>query len=240
MDQTAVLSNPNRLLDSLTAQELERFVADSDMVDLKFGQVLAEPGERILHVYFPIDCLASLIVTLESGARLEVSMVGNEGMVGVSLMLGVQESSIQVLVKGGGTALRMSSACFQDHLERSPALKKAIKRYLNALMSQIAQSAACAHFHAVEPRLARWLLMTHDRTQGDQLHLTHEFLSSMLGVRRSGVTVAAKALQSRGLIGYQRGKITVHDRPGLEEASCHCYVADRQIYDRMLERVAFS
>lgn len=237
MISPALTDTTNRLLDSLPAQEMKDFIADCDTVELEFGKILAEPGEPILYAYFPLDSLVSLIVTLESGARLEVTMTANEGMVGASLMLGAQINSLQALIQGAGMALRIPSARFLAHLERSSALKKAMKRYLNALMNQISQSAACAHFHGLEQRLARWLLMTHDRTPGDQLRLTHEFLSSMLGSRRAGVTVAAKALQGRGLIDYQRGKITVQDRPGLESASCHCYAVDRQIYDRMLEKV---
>jgi hypothetical protein len=147
-------------------------------------------------------------------------------MLGISLMLGAQASPLQALVQGAGPVLRMSSAGFLDHLQRSPALEGVLKRYLNGLLGQVTQSAACAHFHVVEARLARWLLMTHDRTHGDQLHLTHEFLSSMLGVRRAGVTRAASELQVRGLIDYQRGHITVNDRRGLEQASCRCYADD--------------
>ncbi|SEL52288.1 Crp/Fnr family transcriptional regulator [Halomonas daqiaonensis] len=238
MDCTTSPSYSNRLLDSLPEEDRKRFLADCEIVDLAFGRKLAEPGETISYAFFPIDCLVSLIATLESGGRLEVSMAGNEGMVGFPLMLGAEKSSLQAVVQGAGAALRMSSACFQDHLERSPALERLMKRYLNVLMSQISQSAACAHYHSLEARTARWLLMTHDRTRGDELRITHEFLSGMLGVRRAGVTLAAKALQRRGLIDYQRGRITVHDRPGLEAASCRCYATDRKTYGQMIERLA--
>ncbi|NYS62038.1 Crp/Fnr family transcriptional regulator [Vreelandella salicampi] len=228
----------NRLIESLPEEERKRFLADCEIVEMEFGQMLVEPGEIISHAIFPLDCLVSLIATLESGGRLEVSMVGNEGMMGIPLMLGAQTSSLQALIQGVGPALRMSSACFQDHLAQSPTLERLMKRYLNFLMSQISQSAVCTHYHPLEARMARWLLMTHDRTRGDQLRITHEFLSNMLGVRRAGVTLAAKAIQNRGLISYQRGRIIVQDRAGLEEASCRCYVADRNIYDQMLEQVA--
>lgn len=234
MVPTASPRPSNRILDSLPAEEMKNFLSDCDTVELPFGKILAEPGEPILHAYFPLDSIVSLIVTLESGARLELTMTANEGMIGASLMLGAQQNTMQALIQGAGLALRIPADRFIKHLEESPSLKKAIKRYLNAFMNQISQSAACAHFHGLNQRLARWLLMTHDRTPGDQLRLTHEFLSSMLGVRRSGVTVAAKALQSLGLIHYQRGKITVHDRPGLEAAACHCYIVDRQIHARLL------
>jgi CRP-like cAMP-binding protein len=234
MGFTTSLPHTNRLLDSLPRGDRERFLADCETVEMGFGQILFEPGDSISHVYFPLESFISLIASLESGGRLEVSMAGNEGMLGTSLILGVHESPLLALIQGAGPALRMSSAGFQDHLGQSPALERVMKRYLNVLLNQISQSAACAHYHGVEARLARWLLMTHDRTHADQLHLTHEFLSSMLGVRRAGVTLAAKALQSRGLIDYQRGRVTVRDRPGLEEASCRCYATDREIYDQML------
>ncbi|MGM0982662.1 MAG: Crp/Fnr family transcriptional regulator [Pseudomonadota bacterium] len=237
MDFTTSPSYSNRLLDSLPEMDRKYFLADCETVDLEFGRKLAEPGDSITHVLFPIDCFVSLVAILENGGRLEVSMAGNEGMVGISLVLGGRVTPLQEVVQGAGPALCMSSTCFQDHLERSPALESLMKRYLNVLMSQISQSAACTHYHGVEARLARWLLMTHDRTYGDQLRITHEFLSGMLGVRRAGVTKAAKALQVRGLIDYQRGRIKVKDRPGLETASCHCYAADCEIYGRMIERV---
>lgn len=238
MPFSPTLLHSNRLLDRLPAEERERFLADCETVELVSGQMLSEPGEKITHVHFPIDCLISLFATLENGARLEVSMAGNEGMAGISLILGAERSSLQMLVQGSGPALRMSAACFRDHLERSPALEQLMTRYLNVLISQISQSGACAHFHEVTPRLARRLLMTHDRTSGDQLHLTQDFLSSMLGVRRPGVSIAAKTLQRRGLITYERGCITVHDRPGLEEAACDCYASGREIYEQVFEPVA--
>jgi CRP-like cAMP-binding protein len=234
MDLTTFISDSNRLLDSLPAGDKEHFLADCDTVVLEFGQILAEPGEEILYVYFPVDCLISLLVRLENQARLKVSMTGNEGMLGTPLMLDARTSPLQAQVEGVGTALRMSSACFLSHLESTPALAKLIKRYMNGLFTQVSQSAACNYYHAVEARLARWLLMTHDRTSGDQLQLTQSFLASMLGVRRSSITLAARALQKRELIDYYRGNITVHDRPGLEKASCRCYAADQEIYSQMV------
>ncbi|MCA1770433.1 MAG: Crp/Fnr family transcriptional regulator [Halomonas sp.] len=238
MDITTSASPSNRLLDSLPEEERLRFLADCETVYLKFGRMVVQPGESMTHAFFPLDCIISLIATQESGGRLEVAMAGNEGMVGIALMLGTQESSLQALAQGAGQVLCIPASCFQDHLKRSPELEGVMKRYLNVLMSQISRSAVCSHFHGVEARLARWLLMTHDRTRGDELLITHEFLSGMLGVRRAGVTKAAKALQSRGLIDYQRGRITVLERPGLGDASCSCYVADCEIYARMREQAA--
>lgn len=235
MELTTFISDSNRLIASLPARDKEHFLADCDAVELKFGQILAEPGEPILHVHFPVDCLISLLVRLENKARLKVSMVGNEGMLGTPLMLGAQTSPLQALVQGEGTALRMSTTCFLSHLERIPGLETLIKQYMNGLFSQIFHSAACNYYHAVEERLARWLLITHDRTRGDQLRLTQEFLASILGVRRSSITLAARALQKRELINYRRGNITVNDRRGLEKASCLCYAADQEIYSQMVE-----
>ncbi len=227
-------NDTNRLLDILPASEKEQFLADCDSVELKSGQILAEAGEEIKHVFFPVDCLISLLVRLDNNAQLKVSMAGNEGMFGTSLMLGAKTSPLQALVQGAGTILRMPSDRFLSHLERSTALDQLIKRYMNGLFNQISHSAACNYYHAVEGRLARWLLMTHDRTRGDQLQLTQNFLASMLGVRRSSITVAARALQKRRLIDYHRGKITVDDRPGLERASCRCYAVDQEIYSQIV------
>lgn len=224
----------NQLLAGLPASELEIFMAACDTVALAFGEVLVEPGERFTYVYFPLDSFISLIVILGDDNRLEVTMAGREGMLGTCLVLGIEEAPLRALVQGAGSALRMEAARFQQLLFTSPVLHQRLKRYLYVLMSQVAQSAACNHFHQVEARLARWLLMTQDRAGSDLLLLTHEFLAMMLGVRRSGITLAAKALQTRGLIRYCRGKIEVLDRPGLVERACGCYTADRALYAKVL------
>ncbi len=224
----------NHLIDSLPHQDRASFLADCEAIDLVFGEVLAEPGGRISHVYFPLDSFISLIANLSDGDRLEVAMVGSEGMYGMPLVLGFDESPWRALVQGAGPALRMPAVVFGRHLEQSPALQALLRRYLYVLMHQLSRVAACTHFHQVEARLARWLLMTQDRTHSDQLHLTHEFLATMLGVRRAGITLAAMALQARRLIRYHRGDITVLDRAGLIEASCGCYVADRRLYRQVI------
>ncbi|GGY08517.1 Crp/Fnr family transcriptional regulator [Litchfieldella qijiaojingensis] len=224
----------NRLLDSLPRQERAHLLTGCEAVDLVFGEVLAEPGGRISHVYFPLNSFISQIANLSDGDRLEVAMVGSEGMFGMPLILGVEESPLHALVQGAGPALRIPAAVFGRHLARSPALQTLLKRYFYVLMHQLSRMAVCTHFHQVEARLARWLLMTQDRAHSDQLHLTHEFLAMMLGVRRAGITLAAKALQKRRLIRYHRGDITVLDRAGLIEASCGCYASDRRIYRQVI------
>jgi CRP-like cAMP-binding protein len=224
----------NRLLEALPADDLRRMLAGCETVELAFADVLYTPRERLDHVYFPTRSFISLIMPVHDTASLEVGLIGNEGMFGIPLVLGVDVSPVRAVVQGAGSALRMDAATFCRELGRSEVLHRQIDRYVFVHLSQLAQTAACTRFHVVEARLARWLLMTQDRAHADTFHVTQEFLALMLGVRRVGVTKAAGSLQKRNLIHYSRGNIAVLDRRGLKAASCGCYRADRQAYDRML------
>ena len=224
----------NLLLAALSATERRRLLAHQDPVELTLSDTLVQPGERIRHVFFPIDSFVSLITPGDGESQLEVGLVGNEGMVGVSLVLGVNVAPLCALVQGGGSAWRVDAATFRRELKRSPKLHSVLNRYLYVQLNQLAQTAACTRFHVVEARLARWLLMTRDRSHSSAFHMTHEFLAHMLGVRRVGVTRAASALQRRGLIGYKRGNLQISDERGLEAAACSCYATDKDTYARVL------
>jgi len=221
----------NSMLAALPRKQYQRLLGGLESVALTFGEVLYEPGERIRHVYFPNDSLVSLLTLVEGHLALEVGMVGREGMVGVALSLGTDVSPVRALVQGAGTAMRMKSARFSEEIRKSPHLQQEVNRYTGALMAQITQTAACNRFHVVEARLARWLLMTRDRVRSDEFRLTHEFLGHMLGVRRVGVTKAARALQKGKLISYSRGKIRILDQRGLEAACCSCYELVKDMHD---------
>lgn len=225
-----MISEQNHLLEQLPSVDRERLLAISEPVQLKLSEVLYERDTLVRHVYFPVDGFVSLLTHVDAHPSLEVGMVGREGMLGVSLALGVPCTPLRAIVQGAGEALRIAAAPYLRELSRSPALQKSLGRYVHVLMAQLAASAACLRFHQIEPRLARWLLMTQDRAHSDRFHVTHDFLAYMLGVRRVGVTMAAGVLQERGLIAYHRGELVVLDRAGLEASACSCYATDRLGY----------
>jgi CRP-like cAMP-binding protein len=234
--KTAIASN--RLLTALPDKDRRRILARCDQVELASGDILHEAGARLRHVYFPTGGYISLVTPLNACAGLEVALVGNEGMAGISPVLGVSVSQLNYLVQGSGSALRISAASFRRELARSPALRHRLNLYVYVKMQQMAQIVACTRFHMVEPRLARLLLMTHDRSPADEFHATHEFLAYMLGVRRVGITKVATSLQKQSLIRYGRGNITILNRRGLEAKSCGCYEAANELYDRVLGSAA--
>lgn len=213
----------NKLLSVLPLADRERLRPQLDWVSLAFGEVLMEPGDSIRHVYFPNNALVSLLTLVDNRYALEVGMVGQEGMVGSGLGLGVNITPVRALVQGGGRALRMRATTFRKEMRQCAALQRGVHVYIHTLMRQVAQTAACNRFHAIDARLARWLLMTRDRVGSDRFPLTQEFLGHMLGVRRAGVTEAAQGLKKRKLVEYSRGVISVIDGRGLVSAACSCY-----------------
>lgn len=223
--------NENSLLAALPRKEYDNLITRLEPVTLTLGDVLYEPGDTIDYAYFPGSSLISLLTLADGHLAMEVGLVGRDGMVGIPLILGHNTSSVRVLVQGEGAALRIKAGIFLKAFRLSPPLQQELYRYTHTLMAQISQTAACNRFHVVESRLARWLLMTHDRVQRDQFRMTQEFLGHMLGVRRVGVTNAARALQQRKLIKYSRGIITMLDRAGLEAAACGCYEIVRDMHD---------
>jgi hypothetical protein len=197
----------------------------SQIVTVNFGDVLHDGRSTITHVYFPTTCVISLLTEVADHPAVAVSMVGSEGVVGVSVALGVLRPVTRSIVQGSGSAVRMTARVCSEELLGSAALRKSVALYTDSLLSQLMQTAACNTFHPLEARLARWLLMTRDRTHSDQLEVTQEFLAQMLGVRRVGVTVAAGNLQRRGIIAYSRGRIAILDQARLSKAACECYAA---------------
>ncbi len=224
----------NRLLAMLPAKEYRRLLPELKRITLTFGEVLYDPGDRIRHVYFPNNSIVSLLSAVGDRSTLEVGMVGNEGMTGLPVFMGVDVSTTRALVQGSGSAMKMTSAAMRQEANRLGSLHRLLHRYSHSLLTQISQSSACNRFHTVDARLARWLLMTGDRLGEDQFRLTQDFMSNMLGVRREGVNKAAGALQLKKLIRYSRGNLVILNRTGLEAASCSCYAITKAESDAYL------
>jgi CRP-like cAMP-binding protein len=223
----------NRLLAALPRREQDRLLPHLEPVALSFEEILYQPDDLIRHVYFPTSGMISLLLALEDGSVAEVGRVGNEGMVGLPVFLGVQSSHTRAFVQVPGEALRMKAQVFHRQARQGGLLSGLLLRYTQALLRHSEQLTACNSRHPIEQRLCRWLLITHDRVQADQFEVTQEFLSQMLGVHRQSVTVAASNLQKAGLIRYSRGKLAVLDRRGLEATSCGCYQAVTREFERL-------
>jgi CRP-like cAMP-binding protein len=222
----------NHILAAVPLKSYYTMLTFFEPVKLLYGQVLYEPNDIIEYVYFPIDCLISLLTAVEGNKTLEVGMVGYEGMVGMPIVMGVKTSAVRTLVQGSGIALRLTAKQLKSMIKKQCPLERALLRYNHSLMSQVSQTAACNRFHEIDNRLARWLLMTSDRLNTDKFQLTQEFLSHMLGVRREGVTKAANELHDKKLIVYSRGNMEIINHLGLEEAACSCYRIVKDIQDR--------
>ena len=224
----------NHLLAALPGEEFQRLRPNLEPFSLSLGKVLYESGEQMDYVYFPTTSHISLLYTMVDGSTAEMGLVGREGIVGIALFMGGETTPNRAMVQGGGGAFRMNSKAMLDEFRRGGQFQHLLLRYTQALITQISQTAVCNRLHSVEQRLCRWLLMTHDLTQSDELQMTHEFISNMLGVRREGVTVAARRLQEMGMISYVRGHIQILDREQLLNHVCECYQVVKDEHSRLL------
>ena len=229
----------NQLLAALPEPEWQRWLPQLESVDMPLGQVLYESGSTLSHVYFPTTCIVSLLYVMENGASAEIAVVGNEGIVGVSLFMGGESTPSRAVVQSAGQGFRLSSEAIKAEFNRAPVLHLLL-RYTQALITQMAQTAVCNRHHSLDQQLCRWLLLSLDRLQGSELVMTQELIANMLGVRREGVTEAALKLQEAALIRYARGRIVVLDRKRLEERTCECYAVVKKEYDRLLPKVVAS
>ncbi|WP_374340692.1 Crp/Fnr family transcriptional regulator [Methyloversatilis sp.] len=229
----------NRLLAVLPDVDWLRWQPLLEWVDLPLGEVLCESGRTLSHVYFPTSAIVSLLYVMENGASAEIAVVGNEGVVGISLFMGGESTPSRAVVQSAGKGVRMRSQAIKDEFNRAGPVMHLLLRYTQALITQMAQTAVCNRHHTLDQQLCRWLLLSLDRLQGSELTMTQELIANMLGVRREGVTEAALKLQKLDLISYARGHIKVLDRAGLEQRTCECYAVVKKEYDRLLpERTA--
>ena len=223
----------NHLLAALPDAEWQRWLPQLEHVEMPLGEVLYESGKALTHVYFPTTSIVSLLYVMENGASAEIAVVGNEGIVGISLFMGGESTPSRAVVQSAGQGYRLRAQAIKDEFKRAPVLHLLL-RYTQALITQMAQTAACNRQHSLDQQLCRWLLLSLDRLHGSELAMTQELIANMIGVRREGVTEAALKLQKAGLIRYARGHITVLDREGLEQRTCECYAVVKKEYDRLL------
>jgi CRP-like cAMP-binding protein len=227
-------STKNHLLAALPQAESQRWLPLLESVELSLGQVLYESGTTLTHVYFPTTAIISLLYVMENGASAEIAVVGNEGIVGISLFMGGESTSSRAVVQSAGKGFRLNAQKMKEEFDRAGPVLRLLLRYTQALITQMSQTAVCNRHHSLDQQLCRWLLLSLDRLEGNQLVMTQELIANMLGVRREGVTEGALKLQHAGLIRYARGHITVLDRAGLEKRSCECYAVVKKEYDRLL------
>jgi len=223
----------NRLLAKLPVEEYERLAPHLQAVTFDLGDIIYQAGGHIDYIYFLTDCIVSLLYTMENGTSAEIGIVGNEGVIGIALFMGGDTMPNRAVVQSAGTALRMKAQVLQDEFKRGGEFHRLLLRYTQALVTQISQTAVCNRLHSVDSQLCRWLLLSHDRLQTNELIMTHDMIANMLGTRREGVTVAAGKLQDAGLINYYRGHITIIDRVGLEATVCECYQVVKGEFDRL-------
>ncbi len=233
----AVGRRANHLLAALPDAEWLRWLPKLESVDMPLGEVLYESGNTLSHVYFPTTSIVSLLYVMEDGASAEIAVVGNEGIVGISLFMGGGSTPSRAVVQSAGSGLRLRAQMMKDEFDQNGPVLHLLLRYTQALITQMAQTAVCNRHHSLDQQLCRWLLLSLDRLPGNELAMTQELIANMLGVRREGVTEAALKLQQAGLVRYTRGKIVVLDRPGLERRTCECYAVVKKEYDRLLPPV---
>jgi CRP-like cAMP-binding protein len=227
----------NLLLQALPDAEHERWLPQLEAVEMPLGQVLYESGSKLTHVYFPTTSIVSLLYVMENGSSAEIAVVGNEGIVGISLFMGGETTPSRAVVQSAGHGLRLKASLMMQEFNRAGPVLHLLLRYTQALITQMSQTAVCNRHHSLDQQLCRWLLLSLDRLRSNELVMTQELIANMLGVRREGVTEAAGQLHKAGLIEYQRGHITVLDRPGLEQRTCECYAVVKREYDRLLPDV---
>jgi CRP-like cAMP-binding protein len=232
--QTGHSPKQNHLLAALPEADFERVASDLELVKMALGEALYESGGRLQHVYFPTTSILSLLYVMEDGSSAEIAVVGNEGILGIALFMGGETTPSRAIVQSAGHAYRLKSSLLKEQFKRAGSLMHILLRYTQALITQMAQTAVCNRHHSVEQQLCRWLLLSLDRIPSSDLTMTQELIANMLGVRREGVTEAAGKLRNAGVISYSRGRITVLDRPRLEQEVCECYDVVKKEYDRLL------